>query len=155
MLFVSKLRSMFVGCNYFEHFFCIDQYSNMTSFGYAFNWTIKHFKRLYSKPCATYETASLRQFQLGRTDTIRSCSIESLEFSKGMMDASLSKQKKAELLRKAVTGHKNYVAEVSSVFSLMINFRWKYVPFKQYMYNNIVLWTVLSIPNVVEFAFKI
>nr|XP_011435097.2 carnitine O-acetyltransferase isoform X2 [Crassostrea gigas] len=67
--------------------------------------------RLYSKPCATYETASLRQFQLGRTDTIRSCSIESLEFSKGMMDASLSKQKKAELLRKAVTGHKNYVAE--------------------------------------------
>lgn len=84
---------------------------------------IEHFKRLYSKPCATYETASLRQFQLGRTDTIRSCSIESLEFSKGMMDPSLSKQKKAELLRKAVTGHKNYVAEVSSVSSLMINFR--------------------------------
>lgn len=28
-----------------------------------------------------------------------------------MMDPSLSKQKKAELLRKAVTGHKNYVAE--------------------------------------------
>ncbi|XP_078324436.1 carnitine O-acetyltransferase-like isoform X4 [Crassostrea virginica] len=67
--------------------------------------------RLYSKPCATYETASLRQFQLGRTDTIRSCSIESLEFSKGMMDPTLSKQKKAELLKKAVTGHKNYVAE--------------------------------------------
>lgn len=72
-----------------------------------------------------------------------------------MMDASLSKQKKAELLRKAVTGHKNYVAEVSSVFSLMINFRWKYVPYKQYMYNYIVLWTVLAIPNIVEFAFTI
>ncbi|XP_048776623.1 carnitine O-acetyltransferase-like isoform X2 [Ostrea edulis] len=67
--------------------------------------------RLYSKPCATYETASLRQFQLGRTDTIRSCSIESFEFSKGMLDPAVSTQKKAELLRKAVTGHKNYVAE--------------------------------------------
>lgn len=72
-----------------------------------------------------------------------------------MMDPSLSKQKKAELLRKAVTGHKNYVAEVSSVSSFKINFRWKYVPFKQYMYINIVLWTVLAIPNIVEFAFKI
>ncbi|XP_061163747.1 carnitine O-acetyltransferase-like isoform X2 [Saccostrea echinata] len=69
------------------------------------------YYRLYSKPCATYETASLRQFQLGRTDTIRSCSMESLEFSKGMMDSTLSKQKKAELLRKAVAEHKNYVAE--------------------------------------------
>lgn len=48
-----------------------------------------------------------------------------------MMDPSLSKQKKAELLRKAVTGHKNYVAEVSFISSLMINFRRKYVPFKQ------------------------
>lgn len=44
-----------------------------------------------------------------------------------MMDPSLSKQKKAELLRKAVTGHKNYVAEVSSISSFMINFRWKYL----------------------------
>lgn len=107
---------------------------------------------MYSKSCATYETASLRQFQLGRTDTIRSCSIESLEFSKGMMDPSLSKQKKAELLRKAVTGHKNYVAEVSSVSSLTINFRWKYVPFKQCIKSlcyeqylqSLTLWNLLS-----------
>jgi hypothetical protein len=80
-------------------------------------WTFS-LQRLYSKPCATYETASLRQFQLGRTDTIRSCSTESLEFSKGMMDPALSTQKKAELLRKAVTGHKNYVAEVWCTLTL-------------------------------------
>lgn len=69
------------------------------------------YYRLYNEPCATYETASLRKFHLGRTDTIRSCSSESLEFCKGMQDPSKSKEERANLLRKAVTAHKMYTNE--------------------------------------------
>ncbi|XP_071154201.1 carnitine O-acetyltransferase-like [Mytilus edulis] len=69
------------------------------------------FYRLYNEPCATYETASLRKYQHGRTDTIRSCSIESLAFCKGMCDTNVSQEQKRELLKKAVNSHKNYVNE--------------------------------------------
>lgn len=69
------------------------------------------FYRLYNEPCATYETASLRKYQHGRTDTIRSCSIESLEFCKGMCDPNVPHEQKRELLKKAVNSHKNYVNE--------------------------------------------
>ncbi|XP_076091347.1 carnitine O-acetyltransferase-like [Mytilus galloprovincialis] len=69
------------------------------------------FYRLYNEPCATYETASLRKYQHGRTDTIRSCSIESLAFCKGMFDTNVSQEQKRELLKKAVNSHKNYVNE--------------------------------------------
>ncbi|XP_063424764.1 carnitine O-acetyltransferase-like [Mytilus trossulus] len=69
------------------------------------------FYRLYNEPCATYETASLRKYQHGRTDTIRSCSIESLAFCKGMCDPNISQEQKRELLKKAVNSHKNYVNE--------------------------------------------
>lgn len=40
--------------------------------------------RIYGQACATYESASLRMFHLGRTDTIRSASMDSLAFVKAM-----------------------------------------------------------------------
>lgn len=46
-------------------------------------------RRIYGQACATYESASLRMFHLGRTDTIRSASTESLTFVKAMDDASV------------------------------------------------------------------
>ena len=52
-------------------------------------------------------------FQLGRTDTIRSCSPESLEFTKAMLDTNTPVSKKAELLRRAVGAHKQYTNDVS------------------------------------------
>jgi hypothetical protein len=75
-------------------------------------WFIFFLYRLYNEPCATYETASLRKYQHGRTDTIRSCSIESLAFCKAMVDPNVSQDQKRELLRKAVNSHKNYVNDV-------------------------------------------
>lgn len=39
---------------------------------------------MYGHVCATYESASLRMFRLGRTDTIRSTSVESLKFVQSM-----------------------------------------------------------------------
>lgn len=40
--------------------------------------------RMYGRACATYESASLRMFRLGRTDTIRSTSVDSLKFVQSM-----------------------------------------------------------------------
>ncbi|KAJ1669190.1 Carnitine O-acetyltransferase mitochondrial, partial [Spiromyces aspiralis] len=44
------------------------------------------YYRLHGQPCATYETASTRAFLHGRTETIRSCSSESLAFTKAFDD---------------------------------------------------------------------
>ncbi|CAG5122644.1 unnamed protein product [Candidula unifasciata] len=66
------------------------------------------YYRLYKKACATYETGSLRRFQLGRTDTIRSCSIASHAFTKAMDDSSVPGNKKVTLLKEAIQSHRKY-----------------------------------------------
>ncbi|KAM5145735.1 carnitine O-acetyltransferase [Mantella aurantiaca] len=66
------------------------------------------YYRMYGTACATYESASLRMFRLGRTDTIRSASIQSLDFVQGMEDSGKPNQEKMDLLRKAVQAHRNY-----------------------------------------------
>uniref|UniRef100_A0AAQ5YV43 Choline/carnitine acyltransferase domain-containing protein n=1 Tax=Amphiprion ocellaris TaxID=80972 RepID=A0AAQ5YV43_AMPOC len=42
--------------------------------------------RMYNICCATYESASLRMFKYGRTDAIRSTTVESLHFVQAMQD---------------------------------------------------------------------
>ncbi|XP_038600981.1 carnitine O-acetyltransferase isoform X1 [Tachyglossus aculeatus] len=64
--------------------------------------------RIYGQSCSTYESASLRMYHLGRTDTIRSASIHSLAFVKAMDDASVLEHEKVELLRKAIQAHRSY-----------------------------------------------
>ncbi|XP_012627644.1 carnitine O-acetyltransferase isoform X2 [Microcebus murinus] len=66
------------------------------------------YYRIYKQACATYESASLRMFHLGRTDTIRSASIDSLAFVKAMDDSNVTEHEKVELLRKAVQAHRAY-----------------------------------------------
>ncbi|TRZ00594.1 hypothetical protein DNTS_006463 [Danionella cerebrum] len=44
------------------------------------------YYRMYKRCCPTYESASLRMFRLGRTDTIRSTSTDSARFVKAMDD---------------------------------------------------------------------
>uniref|UniRef100_A0A6Q2X426 Carnitine O-acetyltransferase n=1 Tax=Esox lucius TaxID=8010 RepID=A0A6Q2X426_ESOLU len=61
--------------------------------------------RMYKMCCSTYETASLRMFALGRTDTIRSCSNESLKFVQAMDDPNTEK---VALLDKACQAHREY-----------------------------------------------
>ncbi|XP_053380411.1 carnitine O-acetyltransferase-like isoform X2 [Mercenaria mercenaria] len=72
------------------------------------------YYRHHKKTCGSYESASIRMFQLGRTETIRSCSTESLEFTRAMMDSNVSKQRKAELLRRAIDSHKQYTNDAIS-----------------------------------------
>uniref|UniRef100_A0A8C9TX10 Carnitine O-acetyltransferase n=1 Tax=Scleropages formosus TaxID=113540 RepID=A0A8C9TX10_SCLFO len=64
--------------------------------------------RMYQRCCSTYESASLRMFRLGRTDTIRSASIDSLNFSRTMDDPSKPVAEKVALLEKAVKAHRAY-----------------------------------------------
>ncbi|XP_031810646.1 carnitine O-acetyltransferase isoform X2 [Sarcophilus harrisii] len=66
------------------------------------------YYRIYGHTCSTYESASLRMFHLGRTDTIRSNSIDSFRFVKAMDDSNSTEQMKVELLRKAVLTHRSY-----------------------------------------------
>ncbi|XP_012577028.1 PREDICTED: carnitine O-acetyltransferase isoform X2 [Condylura cristata] len=66
------------------------------------------YYRTYGQACATYESASLRAFHLGRTDTIRSATVESLAFVRAMDGSSVPEHQKVELLRRAVQAHRDY-----------------------------------------------
>jgi carnitine O-acetyltransferase len=73
--------------------------------------------RLHQVPGAHYESASLRRFIHGRTETIRSCSVESIKFAQTMVDGTASANDKASTLRNAVKAHKDYT---TLVFSLLL-----------------------------------
>ncbi|XP_048874893.1 carnitine O-acetyltransferase-like [Brienomyrus brachyistius] len=64
--------------------------------------------RMYRRCCSTYESASLRMFRLGRTDTIRSASIDSLNFARAMDDSAKPSTEKVALMEKAVKAHRTY-----------------------------------------------
>ncbi|XP_074652044.1 peroxisomal carnitine O-octanoyltransferase-like isoform X2 [Tubulanus polymorphus] len=57
---------------------------------------------LYGKPAPTYETATTRAYYLGRTETVRTCTVESVEFAKSMVNNDISVNEKYELLQKAM-----------------------------------------------------
>jgi carnitine O-palmitoyltransferase 1, liver isoform len=61
----------------------------------------------------TYESAMMRFFQEGRTETIRSLSTESVEFVLGMQNPNLSKEEKIKLHRIAVEAHNQYAKEAT------------------------------------------
>ncbi len=67
------------------------------------------FYRLHKVPAAHYESAQTRMFIGGRTETIRSCSNESVVFAKAMCDGSTSDEEKLQALKDAINSHKKYV----------------------------------------------
>ena len=65
---------------------------------------------LAHKECsATYETGTARSFYHGRTETVRSCSIDSLEWTKAMVETGVSKEEKLQKLQKAINSHSDYM----------------------------------------------
>ena len=72
------------------------------------------YYRLHQSAPATYESASLRRFRLGRTDTIRSCSIASHAFTQAVASKNHSVTDLAKLLRQAVVDHKQYTNDAIS-----------------------------------------
>ncbi|KAM7134366.1 LOW QUALITY PROTEIN: palmitoyl thioesterase CPT1C [Macrochelys suwanniensis] len=65
---------------------------------------LAHF-RDKGKFCLTYEAAMTRLFREGRTETVRSCSIESCSFVRAMADASQSATQRLALFRVAAAKH--------------------------------------------------
>lgn len=59
----------------------------------------------HSRPCGTYEAAQVRKYQLGRTETVRICTEETVAWTKAMVDASVATEEKVRLFGKAVGGH--------------------------------------------------
>ncbi|RDA86631.1 hypothetical protein CP533_6874 [Ophiocordyceps camponoti-saundersi (nom. inval.)] len=75
---------------------------------------LAYFK-MFGKNRPTYESASTRRFQLGRTETCRSVSDESVAWCSALADPSLDDaQLKVSLLRKAIDAHIEYVAAASN-----------------------------------------
>ncbi|XP_004519313.1 carnitine O-acetyltransferase isoform X1 [Ceratitis capitata] len=66
------------------------------------------YYKLHKVPAAQYESAHLRIYIYGRTETIRSCSNESVAFAKAMLDECADSKKRVELLRAAINSHRNY-----------------------------------------------
>lgn len=69
------------------------------------------YYRLHGHTCATYETGHTRLFALGRTETIRSASSASADFTKAMDSPASSPQQRAALFRVAVGAHSAYTKE--------------------------------------------
>ncbi|XP_030628286.1 choline O-acetyltransferase [Chanos chanos] len=68
------------------------------------------FYRCHGKPVATYESASIRRFQEGRVDNIRSATCEALAYVKAMTDgkSNLADNEKMEKLWAAINAQTHY-----------------------------------------------
>ena len=66
------------------------------------------FYRIQNTPGATYESGGLRRYKQGRTDVIRSCSKEAIDFAKTMLDSSCNDTVKYNSMKNAITGHSAY-----------------------------------------------
>ncbi|XP_049547857.1 carnitine O-acetyltransferase-like [Anopheles darlingi] len=68
------------------------------------------FYRLHKVPGAHYESAQNRMYLHGRTETIRSCSVESIAFARTMLDPKKDGRAKVESMKAAIEAHKAYVS---------------------------------------------
>jgi carnitine O-acetyltransferase len=68
------------------------------------------YYKMFGKPCATYESAQTRKFKWGRTETIRSASVESNAFVLAMEDGSASDEERYEKFQKATKQHLVYAS---------------------------------------------
>ena len=75
------------------------------------------FYKLYKQPGAHYESAQTRIYVHGRTETIRSCSKESIAFAKAMTESTNDHEKLLKL-REAINSHKNYASMAIQVILL-------------------------------------
>ena len=70
------------------------------------------FYRLHKVPGAHYESGGLRIFKEGRTDIIRSCSVEAIDFAKAMLDDGGTTDDRFKAMDKALRAHSSYAKMV-------------------------------------------
>lgn len=63
--------------------------------------------KTHGKSLSTYETATTRQFYHGRTETVRSCTLESMQLAKLFNEAELDPMKIQSALKAAISKHLN------------------------------------------------
>ncbi|KUJ17069.1 acyltransferase ChoActase/COT/CPT [Mollisia scopiformis] len=73
---------------------------------------LAYFK-MYGKNRPTYESATTRRFQQGRTETCRSVSADSVAFCKAISDHSVAPEEATALFRKAINSHVEYISAAS------------------------------------------
>ncbi|XP_026566497.1 carnitine O-palmitoyltransferase 1, brain isoform [Pseudonaja textilis] len=71
---------------------------------------LAHFRDM-NKFCLTYEASMTRLFREGRTETVRSCTIESCNFVKAVMDHTQTDSSRLRLFRVAAEKHQNLYRE--------------------------------------------
>ena len=76
------------------------------------------FYRLHGIPVATYESGGTRVYKEGRTETIRSCSQESFDFTTKMMNSNVSDDEKYKALITAIKGHNFYAKMATSGYGV-------------------------------------
>ncbi|RDI82806.1 hypothetical protein Vi05172_g7082 [Venturia inaequalis] len=73
---------------------------------------LAYFK-MYGKNRPTYESAATRKFQLGRTETTRTVSDDSVAFCNAMADPEISQDDCISKFRAAINAHVKYIADAS------------------------------------------
>ncbi|KAM0557921.1 hypothetical protein ACHAPJ_005085 [Fusarium lateritium] len=71
------------------------------------------YYKMYGKSRPTYESAATRRFQLGRTETCRTVSDDSVAWVEAMSDASTDDKTRVDLFRKAINAHVEYITAAS------------------------------------------
>lgn len=71
------------------------------------------YYKMYGINRPTYESAATRRFQLGRTETCRTVSDDSVAFCKAMADPEVDSKTTIALFRKAIDSHLEYIAAAS------------------------------------------
>ncbi|CAF5227912.1 unnamed protein product [Rotaria magnacalcarata] len=68
---------------------------------------------MHGKCGATYESGSLRRYHLGRTETIRSCTLEAQQFARAMTEQhnETGSHTKYELFLKAMQAQRQYTTD--------------------------------------------
>lgn len=72
------------------------------------------YYKMFGVSRPTYESAATRRFALGRTETCRSVSLESIDFVKTMEDPTASAKEKVEAARKAISAHGKTINDASA-----------------------------------------
>ncbi|KAI1177448.1 acyltransferase ChoActase/COT/CPT [Nemania sp. FL0916] len=71
------------------------------------------YYKMFGESRPTYESATTRRYQLGRTETCRSVSVDSVAFCTVMTDPSASDEDRIALFRKATNAHIEYISAAS------------------------------------------
>nr|XP_033787107.1 peroxisomal carnitine O-octanoyltransferase isoform X2 [Geotrypetes seraphini] len=69
------------------------------------------YYKLHKRPGCCYETASTRKFYHGRTETMRSCTMEAVEWCQAMLDPAFTPHKRQQLMLKAFEKHNKLMHE--------------------------------------------